>query len=263
MKDIYVNSWVKVKKDSQEIVPNNWGDDINFFFLPTITKCNHIPQFGYREGDNYAFIGSIVDNARVNKNTYIWGSGISDMKCVLKQTPKEICAVRGPLTYKRLHKDLGLKCPEIYGDPALLIPNYYAPKITKKYKIGIIPHYISLNNDSLKNWSNSEIKIIDLRHYKKWTDIIDQILACDVILSESLHGLIMANAYHIPNVWVKIDYEKMRIKYHDYFLSCGKDRREPYDINKASLEEIIQLATKGQLQNSINTDKLIQACPVL
>ena len=73
-------------------------------------------------------------------DSIVWGTG-----CIapgrIGQTPKKIYAVRGPLTKKELDKR-GISCPEIYGDPALLFPQIYNPKIEKKYKLGIIPHYI-------------------------------------------------------------------------------------------------------------------------
>ncbi|MFQ8823549.1 MAG: polysaccharide pyruvyl transferase family protein [[Ruminococcus] lactaris] len=40
--------------------------------------------------------------------------------------------------------------------------------------------------------------------YENWTDIIDLICSCKMVLSESLHGLIVAESYSIPSVWVEI-----------------------------------------------------------
>lgn len=64
------------------------------------------------------------------RNTEVWGAGIISENSLLKEKPSKVYAVRGPLTRQRLIKE-GIDCPEIYGDPALLIPYYYRPKVTK------------------------------------------------------------------------------------------------------------------------------------
>ena len=65
--------------------------------------------------------------------------------------------------------------------------------------------------------------------YGKWTDIIDEITGSSFIISESLHGLIVAEAYNIPCVWVEfIDHlalqvnEDWNFKFLDFYESIGK-----------------------------------------
>ena len=77
-------------------------------------------------------------------NSIIWGTGCID-KGMIGEKPSKVYAVRGPLTREELLKK-GIECPEVYGDPALLYPMIYNPKVEKKYKWGIIPHYIEFES---------------------------------------------------------------------------------------------------------------------
>ena len=90
-------------------------------------------------------IGSILD--RGTKSSIIWGAGLISEDSEPIEIPKKIYAVRGPKTREKLLKS-GIDCPEIYGDPALLLPKIYNPKIEKKYELGVIPHYIDKNNNT-------------------------------------------------------------------------------------------------------------------
>ena len=89
----------------------------------------------------YMCVGSVLGWA--DKDTIVWGTGkmSNTSSTMFKEKPKQICAVRGPLTRKEILK-YGYECPEVYGDPALLMPRFYAPKVEKRYKLGIICHQI-------------------------------------------------------------------------------------------------------------------------
>ena len=70
----------------------------------------------------------------------------------------------------------------------------------------------------------NELLIIDLAHYKKWTDVIDQICSCERILSSSLHGLIVSDAYQIPSCWIELTGKISGgyFKYYDYASSVNR-----------------------------------------
>jgi len=213
-------------------------------------------------------IGSTIDML-CKKNTEVWGAGIIDQNKPLRCKPSKVYAVRGPLTRKKLLEQ-GVKCPEVYGDPALLIPHYYKPKVKKKYLFGFIPHRSNLDRiddftvDGVRLSKRKDILVIDLSKYDKWTDIVDQICSCENVLSGSLHGLIVAEAYGIPNLW--IEYGKSLIgghfKFHDFFLSISRDRESPYIIedNELSIKDIKKELSSWEL-GIINLQPLIDSAP--
>lgn len=160
-------------------------------------------------------IGSILQYA-TNRAT-VWGSGIISKD----DTPgaARYCAVRGPLSRKRI-LELGHTCPEVYGDPALLLPAFYNPSITKNYELGIIPHYVDYAH--CKNTYGDTLPVIDLMT-DDFFATTDQMLSCKAIVSSSLHGVIVAHAYGIPAIWVQFS-DKLsgdNTKYADYFRSVG------------------------------------------
>lgn len=176
---------------------------------------------------HYITIGSVM--SQVKLNSVVWGSGI--IKKQERIQKGKFLAVRGLFTRERLLQ-LGYDCPEIYGDPALLMPFYFDPKVNKKYKIGIIPHYVDYTEvaEVFKEYDN--IKVINLlTHNIEATTI--EILECQYIASTSLHGLIISNAYNIPSLWFKISNKLAGddVKFLDYFSSVDIPYYQPLTLN--------------------------------
>ena len=51
-------------------------------------------------------------------------------------------------------------------------------------------------------------------------------MSCETIASSSLHGLIAADSFHIPNLWIKLSNRIIGndFKYHDYYSSYGLEQ---------------------------------------
>jgi len=259
---IYINSFrINENSDDDSLIPINFGDNMNYEFLPKILPYRIVPYLHKTMCENYIFIGSIIDEFHVNENSIIWGAGVKNPKHIdhlIK--PKEIYAVRGPLT-RQVLLDHNINCPEVYGDPLLLLPFYYNPIIEKKYRVGLIPHFRTSHKKLPEG-----IHIIKMNQYESWKDVVDDILSCEYIVSESLHGLILAEAYNIPNLWIDISLERKEhssFKFHDFFLSIGQDRKKPYKVTSSTTEnELLDELKEYSRVFNIDTDKLIQSCPL-
>lgn len=137
---IVVNSWMNQRWN--KIKPNNIGDDINYHLIKALSgkPVVNLRSIYHKRIKiiNYLCIGSVVD-WMTNSDTIIWGGGaMYGKERAMKFRPLKVCAVRGPLTRDYLLSQ-GVSCPEIYGDPALLLPLIYKSKV-KKIQIG---HYSS------------------------------------------------------------------------------------------------------------------------
>ena len=105
--------------------------------------------------------------------------------------------------------------------------------------MGIIPHVVDLHHpviEEIRGKYADEILIIDLAHYKKWTDVIDQICSCERILSSSLHGLIVSDAYQVPSCWIELsgNISGGYFKFFDYASSVERDFNKPSRIVKVA-----------------------------
>jgi len=224
---------VKVWWLGSERGQGNFGD----ILTPAILQHFNIKyEFvkNYKDADIIS-VGSIARRAATG--TVVLGSGIINKG--EKINPNAHWKfVRGPYTRNRV-LELGGKCPELYGDPALLLPFIVNPR-EKEFKIGYVPHNVDFNFVS-NNFKNKNIISLSTSNYK---NVIDKITKCEKIISSSLHGIICAHAYGIPAAWVESN-KKLKgddVKFKDYFESVGiynyekSAYNDPKFINPGSID---------------------------
>jgi pyruvyltransferase len=137
----------------------------------------------------------------------------------------------------------------------------YQPNINKKVKLGIIPHLLDKESNLIKNFFiDPEIKVIDIEG--PIDTIVDQICSCKYIASSSLHGIIAADAYSVPSVYIKFS-EKVvgdGFKFRDYFGSVGRSDTEPLIMTeKTTVDDIYHRVSNYRIDIDVND--LLDACP--
>jgi predicted O-linked N-acetylglucosamine transferase (SPINDLY family) len=238
----------------------NWGDSVNEALLESLSGGKkpvwHFPLQSSRR-DHILCTGSILGMA--TQHSIVWGAGYISQDASVREKPKAIHAVRGPLTRELLLRQ-GIDCPEVYGDPALLYPRIYHPKKEKKYRLGIVAHYIDQDHPWLQNMPD-DVLLINV----KTADVnlfVDQLLQCEKVASSSLHGLIAADAYGIPSTWLRFSNKVIggNFKFLDYFASVGRKDKQPLLINEGvTLEDVENQFYDYQID--IDLDALMDACP--
>jgi pyruvyltransferase len=248
---------------------NNFGDAITPYLINKIS--GKLPVWVEPETDilKYMITGSIL-NVDVN-NSVVWGCGIAYSNDFLK-TNKDVRAVRGRMTldkYTKFLKNENKAIPDIsVGDPCMLLPNYYMPKSEKKYKVGIVPHYIEAYYMMTKSHISSDIKVIDVN--QEIEKFINDVNSCEVILSSSLHGIICADAYNIPSAYIKFT-DKIGgdgFKYKDWFSNFYDRDFVCHDfskINTINSDDFLNIAEKNKTSWLININvslrQLFESCP--
>lgn len=244
----------------------NFGDALSSSFARKLTKKTIIvDKFSLlqliksRPCQNYALIGSIMGHC--DSNTIVWGAGCISKSDLPINTPHRICAVRGPLTRQILLEN-NFECPEVYGDPALLLPYFYRCNIKPKYRLGLIPHYMDANHKVLSQIEKQGAIIIDVNVRYNWKQFVNQVLSCECIVSSSLHGLIVADAYHRKSLWCEFSDKIIGggFKYDDYYSSINMHHIAPYRIKgDETIDDLINSCDKKSI--NLNLLALIDSCP--
>lgn len=163
-------------------------------------------------------VGSVLHFA--NDHDTIWGSGVNGKVADDQHRFRslDVRAVRGPLT-RRYLTGRGIAVPEIYGDPALLLPTLMPTRFRRDAAtaqgIGVVP-----NLHDLPLVAGEPGLISPLQG---WSVVIDRILRSEFIISSSLHGIIIADAFRIPARLVRLSETEPMFKYEDYALGAGRE----------------------------------------
>lgn len=172
----------------------------------------------------------------------IWGNGIeyAPYRRVVKILHSkyfrklDVRAVRGPLS-RTVLLSLGHKCPESYGDPAILMPYIYQPQksLSGGGRIAIIPQFVTERNVR-ERYPEADVISMCTDDY---VSVINGIINCDKIITSSLHGIILAETYGVPAVFYRGLSKRTDFKYLDWYHSTGR-----FDIHIAeSIEEAITM----------------------
>lgn len=188
-----------------------------------------------------ASTGSVLDYFLKEKSKSevvdIWGSGFIE-ESFGGENPKfynnlNLFALRGKYTKERIERCYGRKLEGIaLGDPGLLSNLLLDVRSKKKYKLGIIPHYIDFGNSIFesisKNYEGS--KIINIMGDP--IETIKEIDECEYVISTALHGLIISDSLSIPNLWCELSdkvYGK-GFKFKDYYSAIEVPSPKPFDL---------------------------------
>lgn len=246
----------------------NIGDILNEL-LPEKLFNLQVKEDKYTTAEVMA-IGSVLDRLLSNGNIskglmdmrknmdtdnpiHIWGTGLmykyDDEQQFVR--PVKIHALRGELTRKKVEEMLGKKCPCVLADPGLLAPMLLNKTPKKKWDMGIIPHYVDAEDPIIaevkKHYPNSIV--IDVKD--KPIKVLRQIAGCRTVLSTSLHGLIIADSFNIPNQWCVCSDKILGngFKFRDYY-SAFNVTVEPLDLRKDKLPDISEIKDNYKISYS-------------
>jgi len=131
----------------------------------------------------------------------------------------DIYCVRGPLSAQALQvsQDLAIT------DGGLLIKKFFDPnQYSKKYKFSFMPH-LQQANEAGELWQavceQANFQYIDPR----WSveKVVEVIATSEVVLTEAMHGAILADTLRVPWIAIQTSSEIFGFKWLDWCLSVG------------------------------------------
>ncbi|MEB3260541.1 MAG: polysaccharide pyruvyl transferase family protein [Cyanobacteriota bacterium] len=221
-------AWWRLKRFKQLCFHrHNFGDFLSYQLVSALSEPR-VCIAGHEETGKFLAIGSILWS--LQDNDVIWGSGAHREGQVPTRRIENCFAVRGPLTFSELRRAgvVGRDCQPLFFDPGILLP-LLCPDLEKVEKISgktvVIPHYTDL--EKLSQWQKQmgvNLSVIDpFDHPLK---VARRIVQAERVISSSLHGLILADAFGVSAVPLRLDGNREpTFKYVDYYLGSG--RSEP------------------------------------
>lgn len=213
-------------------------------------------------------VGSIMHFG--SPNSWVWGSGVIDPNQPFdyaQLTASQICAVRGHKTLALL-REKGLEVGDVpLGDPAILMPEIYRPEQAEpRYDVGIVAHYVDEELETVQALAGKlNARLISVRQHPE--AFINELIECRTILSSSLHGLILADSYAIPNLWVRFSDKVLGgdFKFLDYYSTTSAVTPKAYEVY--SLNDVEQLVQQLRDKVAVNhyqgtTSELRAALPL-
>ena len=201
----------------------NIGDALSPVMVALLSGRNVVRVPAKSEALRLACVGTIGHGFEGGQ-VWFWGTGCSNRlkpSSTAADQPYRrpddaafhVTATRGPVS-ERLLTGAGEGSVGVYGDPVWLLPRFYRPTLPKRWKLGVIVHLSELSDrdveahvkDELIRYRVPSALADEIRIINTVTPIgmegikdkIDEILACERIVSTSLHGLVFAESYGIP-----------------------------------------------------------------
>lgn len=148
----------------------------------------------------------------------IWGTGFMLSDSATEENYSnpdyDFFAVRGHLSLSRIHSDRDVAV----GDPGLLSSRVYPRSEPVPGRIGLVYHWLHKNDPVVRSLARErKIALIDPSRHPR--AVVADITACEFVMSTSLHGLIVADSFGIPNAWIELtgDIGGGAYKFEDYY----------------------------------------------
>ncbi|MBB2201132.1 polysaccharide pyruvyl transferase family protein [Gluconacetobacter tumulisoli] len=253
--------------------------------------------------DRMSAIGTIGQSL-VGGRIDVWGTGCSNFANPLAtgtekrpytlppDTILKVHATRGPISWRLLTgTEPG---PEaVFGDPGWLLPRFYRPSLSKTAELGVILHLSELADRAFEVHPKPNLLRYavppqfegKVRLINTITPIsaeglranLDEILSCKRIVSTSLHGLVFAETYGIPCLYLQArrgpvgltkvtigEDDGMNLRMSDFYAGLGEEAVYLYNqprLAETDWDAVIAAIDSTWQPKTLDENRLISAFP--
>ena len=239
----------------------NFGDDLNPWLWSKL-----IPGLiDNDESEIFVGIGTLLnDTIPQRPKKVVFGSGVGYGSSLPKiDAGWTFYCVRGPVTAAKL----GLPKEYAITDAAALVPTVYHVEESERAGVAFIPHHVSAwNLDWELICQEVGIRYIDPR--KDVDTVLNEISRSSAIITEAMHGAILADSFRIPWMPVVLYGHVLQSKWQDWTGSLSLDYSptrldgvwDP-DYNFSRIDRL-KIATKRSLKKAgVGSDRWTQPPP--
>ncbi len=192
----------------------NFGDELNGWLWPQL-----LPGILEEESDClFLGIGTYLTSEWIprGKQIVVFGSGAGYGPMPQVDQSWSIYCVRGPLTAQAM----GLSRETAITDPALLVKKMYSTTGEKNYRVSYMPHHVS-DKQAHHYWQSicSDLGIHYVDPHMPVETVLSEIGQTSLLVTEALHGAIVADALRIPWIPVVSSPHILRFKWDDWCQS--------------------------------------------
>lgn len=206
----------------------NFGDDLNEWLWSELLGADF---FDGDERELFYGIGTIISRSSISRSSIsrsipresrkiIFGSGAARESPLHLDGTFDVRCVRGPLTARALRLP-----PELaITDPACLVveTDFGRLEVGKEHGVSLVPHHLSLG---MLDWESasalSGMRLIDPTG--PYLSVMEEIRKSRIVVTESLHGAIIADAFRIPWVAIRYGHRFLEFKWRDWAESMRID----------------------------------------
>ena len=189
----------------------NFGDALNPWMWPQLlTSC-------IAEDDTlFVGIGTLLnDKLPLDKKKIVFGAGVGySISSPVVDELWDIFFVRGPLSARAL----GIHESRAISDPAILLRTINLPPASDRYRASFMPHW-----ESTAKWDwrafCTDIGVHFIDPAAPVTEVIADIRGSDLVITEAMHGAIVADALRVPWIPIQIYDHILFSKWVDWCLT--------------------------------------------
>lgn len=241
----------------------NFGDAMSPILCEYLAECPVV--YADKRHCDLVAQGSLLDRFRerfFHPRIHVWGTGFIEPR---RPRPSRFHyhAIRGRLSAALLR---GVTI-ETFGDPGLLADRLWPElrRTPQRHRIGLVPHYSHRTDAAVQQLCNTLNGCVMIDVFEDVKDVLRQIASCQCVLSSSLHGLVVADAFGVPNAWLQFAdaLHGHDFKFRDYYSIYGLDRTlhplSPEEITPQKIATIRDSYARPGLDRI--KDSLIRAFP--